>query len=292
MEYAISVKNLTKQYESFVLKNITFSLPNGCILGLIGENGAGKTTTIRLLLNMLKRDSGTISLLGLDNIQQEAAIKKQVGVVLDDCFFHESLNAKDVATIFSGIYPDWDNSLFDALIKKFNLPVKKAVKELSRGMKQKLNIAAALGHRPKLLILDEATSGLDPVIRDEILDMLRDFIQDETHSVLLSSHITSDLEKIADYIAFLHKGQLLFYEEKDDLLFRHGVLQCSHQDVAKLNPQIIIGRHNSAFGVELLVNDREQAHRTLPQAPIQGATLEDIMLFEVKKEANYEGINR
>lgn len=285
MQNAISVNNVTKKISQFTLSDVSFALPEGCVLGLIGENGAGKTTLIKLMLNMLKKDGGEISLLGKDSVREEEAIKRQLGVVLDECFFHETLRPRDVGRILQSIYPDWDKRQFESLLKEFRLPEKKRVKELSRGMKQKLNIAAALSHKPRLLLLDEATSGLDPVIRDEILDILREFIQDEGCSVLLSSHITSDLDKIADYVAFLHEGKLVFAEPKDALMDRFALISCTHEDAARLPASIIAGKRESRFQVELLISDRIAARRLLPGAQFAPADLEAIMLYHVKGEA-------
>ncbi len=208
MKNALELSHITKDYGSFRLDDISFSLPGGAILGLIGENGAGKTTTIKCILNLIHRDAGEIRVLGQDNLAQERAIKEDLGVVLDESVFHDSLRPRDVDRIMARLYKGWDSALFARYCGKFSLPNEKTIKEFSKGMKMKLSIAAALAHRPRLLILDEATSGLDPVAREEILDEFLDFIQDEEHSVLLSSHITSDLEKCADYIVYLHRGEL------------------------------------------------------------------------------------
>ena len=209
MTNCIEVRGLCKAFDGFALKDVSFTLPGGCIMGLIGENGAGKTTTLKCLLGLLRRDGGDISLLGCDPWDQPRRAKAEVGAVLDDCFFHDSLRPRDVSAILAPVFPAWDEGLFRDYLDKFQLPWKKTVKELSRGMKMKLSLAAALAHRPRLLILDEATAGLDPVVRDSILEELLSFVSDEEHAVLLSSHITGDLEKIADYITYLHRGQVI-----------------------------------------------------------------------------------
>ena len=204
MTNSIEIRGLCKSYGDFALDNIDLTLPGGAIMGLIGENGAGKTTTLKCILNMIHRDSGSITLLGRDNIAQEQEAKADIGVVLDDCFFHDSLHPRDLNAILAPAWPTWDSGLFRDYLAKFKLPEGKQIKEFSRGMKMKLSLSAALAHRPRLLILDEATAGLDPVVRDEILEEFLAFIQDEDHSILISSHIISDLEKVADYITYLH----------------------------------------------------------------------------------------
>lgn len=222
MTNCIEVRGLCKAFDGFALKDVSFTLPGGCIMGLIGENGAGKTTTLKCLLGLLRRDGGDISLLGCDPWDQPRRAKAEVGAVLDDCFFHDSLRPRDVSAILAPVFPAWDEGLFRDYLDKFQLPWKKTVKELSRGMKMKLSLAAALAHRPRLLILDEATAGLDPVVRDSILEELLSFVSDEDHAVLLSSHITGDLEKIADYITYLHQGQVILSAQKDEILEQYG----------------------------------------------------------------------
>uniref|UniRef100_UPI003FEFD2BC ABC transporter ATP-binding protein n=1 Tax=Candidatus Fimivicinus sp. TaxID=3056640 RepID=UPI003FEFD2BC len=226
MNESIRVSNLCKNYGTFQLKDVSFTLPQGCIMGLIGENGAGKSTTLKLLLNLIHKDSGEISIFGLDPVKEEQKIKEQIGVVFDENFFHDVLRAKDIPSVMRPVYANWDDRLFDSLCARFQLPWEKKIKEYSRGMKMKLSIAVAMAHHPRLLLLDEATSGLDPVVRNEILDLFQEFIQDERNSILLSSHITSDLERVADYITFIHQGRILASESKDDLLLSHRILRC------------------------------------------------------------------
>ena len=219
----LEVDSLSKHYADFDLKDVSLSLPKGAIMGLVGTNGAGKSTTIKLILNLIRRDGGSVRIFGKDNIGEEAAVKERIGVVFDECFFHDNLKPSQVSKVMGHIYKDWDEAYFFRLTDRFALPRGKVVKEFSRGMKMKLSIAAALSHHPDLLLLDEPTSGLDPIVRNEILDLFMDFIQDENKSVLLSSHITSDLEKVADYIAYIHGGRILLSDEKDALVERYGV---------------------------------------------------------------------
>lgn len=254
-------------------------------MGLIGENGAGKTTTIKLILNMIGMDAGSIHVFGMDHVDCEREIKSQIGVVLDRIAFNEQLKTKDVATIMRSIFRGkWDDALFSEYVQKFKLPQDKKIKTFSRGMGMKLSIATALSHRPKLLILDEATSGLDPIVRSEILDEFLDFIQDEEHSVLISSHITSDLEKVADYITFIHDGRVAMSEQKDKMLYEYGILKCGEELFQKIDKKDIAGYRRSSFGYEALVTDREGATLKYAGAVVDSATLEDIMLFTVKGE--------
>lgn len=281
---AIEIKNLSKHYKDFSLDNVSFNLPSGCILGLIGENGAGKSTTIRMIMDAARRDSGEITVLGKDNQTPEfQAVKEDIGVVLDEANFPEVLTAKQVNKVMQYTFTRWDEAIYFDYLKKFDLPEKKSFKDFSRGMKMKLAIAVALSHHPKLLILDEATGGLDPIVRDEILDIFNDFTrQDEQHSILMSSHIVSDLEKLCDYIAFLHKGKLLFCEEKDRLLERYGVLHCSKEELSALPRSIIQGgtRSSNYGGVEALV----LRNKVPAGLKVDYASIEDIIVFLAKKE--------
>lgn len=281
---AIEIKNLRKHYKDFSLDNVSFNLPSGCILGLIGENGAGKSTTIRMIMNAARRDSGEINVLGKNNLSPEfEAVKQEIGVVLDEANFPEMLTAKQVNNVMKYTFTNWDELLYFDYLKKFSLPEKKAFKDFSRGMKMKLAIAVALSHHPKLLVLDEATGGLDPIVRDEILDIFNDFTRrDEQHSILMSSHIVSDLEKLCDYIAFLHEGKLLFCEEKDRLLETYGVLHCSKEELSALPRSVIQGgtRSSNYGGVEALVL-RKKVPANLK---VDYANIEDIILFLAKKE--------
>lgn len=276
---AIEIKNLTKIYSSFRLDNLNLTLPNGCIMGLIGENGAGKSTTIKLLLNMIRRDNGTITIMGKDNRDNIRLLKEDIGVVLDEVGFPEGLNAKQVNIMMKDTFRNWNEEVFQNYLKKLSVPENKAFKEFSRGMKMKLGIAVALSHDPKLLILDEATSGLDPVVRDEVLDIFSEFTRDETHAVLMSSHIVSDLEKICDYIAFLHQGKLLLCEEKDILMDAYGVIHCTAAQLLELDPAAIMGKKESAYGVEAIVR-RDALTTGMNFSPI---SIEELFVFMVKE---------
>ena len=279
MTNSIELSGLCKSYGGFALQDVDLTLPGGAILGLIGENGAGKTTTIKCILNLIRRDGGEISVLGRDNRKEERLWKQEVGVVLDECFFHDTLRASDVGRILAPVYRNWDQALFRAYLDKFALPGGKLVKEYSRGMKMKLSLAAALAHRPRLLILDEATAGLDPVVRDEILDEFLAFVCDEDHGILISSHITGDLEKVADYITYLHEGQVILSAAKDDILDRYGRVGCTAGQLAGLPPSELVRVRRGQFGCEALVADRAAFRRAHPELPVDRVTLDDIMVF-------------
>ena len=282
---ALEVSHLTKKYRTFTLDDVSFTLPGGTILGLIGENGAGKSTTIKCILNLVRRDGGDISVFGLDAVRDEQEVKAITGVVLDETTFHDGLSAPQVGKILSRLYPSWDMELYRDYLDKFGLTENKQVKAYSKGMKMKLSIAAAFAVRPRLLVLDEATSGLDPVVRDEILDELLSFISDEDHAVLLSSHITSDLEKAADYIVYLHKGRVALSGAKDELLDTYGRLACTRAELEGIDPALLAGKRVSQFGCEALVKDRRALARRYPGLTADPATLEDIMVFMGKEEA-------
>jgi len=282
MTNAIEIKNLNKKYKDFQLKDVSFKVPRGSIVGFIGENGAGKTTTIKAMLNLVKRDEGTIEMLGMDTLKDEKKIKESVGVVMDGCNFHDNLKAGDISKMLNSIYKNWNAQLFQNYLKKFMLPENKIIKEFSQGMKMKLQIAVALSHEPELLILDEATSGLDPIVREEILDVFMEFIQDEKHSILISSHITSDLDKIADYIVFIHQGEILLDQEKESLLSKMGVLKCGEEDFRKLEGDEYIRYRKNQFSFEVLVNDKAAIRKKYPEAVVDGVTIEEIMLFYVR----------
>ncbi|MDO9492124.1 ABC transporter ATP-binding protein [Acetobacterium sp.] len=284
MTNAIEIKNLNKKYKDFQLKDVNFKVPRGSIVGFIGENGAGKTTTIKAMLNLVKRDEGTIEMLGMDTLKDEKKIKESVGVVMDGCNFHDNLKTGDISKMLNSIYKNWNTQLFQNYLKKFILPENKIIKEFSRGMKMKLQIAVALSHEPELLILDEATSGLDPIVREEILDVFMEFIQDEKHAILISSHITSDLDKIADYIVFIHQGEILLDEEKETLLSKMGILKCGEEDFRKLESDEYIRYRKNQFSFEVLVNDKVAIRKKYPDAVVDGVTIEQIMLFYVRGE--------
>ena len=250
---AIEIRDLCKKYDGFYLDHVNLTLPAGCIMGLVGENGAGKSTIIKLILNMVKRDAGTVALFGKDNRESLNLTKEDIGVVLDEAGISECLNARQVGKIMKGIFKNWDDDVYYGYLRTLAIPEEKRFKDFSRGLKMKLGIAVALSHHAKLLILDEATSGLDPVVRDEVTDIFAEFTRDETHSVLLSSHIVSDLEKICDYIAFLHQGKLLLCEEKDILKDTYGMVHCSGSQLSELAMDAVVGKRESAYGVEAMV---------------------------------------
>ena len=285
MKNCIEIKGLCKSYGDFSLNNIDLTLPGGSFLGLIGENGAGKTTTIKCILNLIRRDAGEITVLGHDNIREERMAKQDIGLVLDECFFHDTLRPRDVEKILAPAYKNWDSDLFRSYLDKFGLPEKKLIKEFSRGMKMKLSLSAALAHHPKLLILDEATAGLDPVIRDEILDEFLGFISDEDHAILMSSHITSDLEKVADYIAYIHQGEVVLSDAKDAILDSYGRVGCTAAQLEAIAPDDVLRVRKGSFGCEALVKDRAAFARKYPMLLVERTTLEDIMLFVGKGEA-------
>ena len=284
MTNAIEIRGLCKSFGDFALDHIDLTLPGGSIMGLIGENGAGKTTTIKCILNLIRRDAGEISIWDRDNLREERAAKAGVGVVLDECFFHDSLRPRDLDRVLGPVFPDWDRGLYGDYLDKFRLPANKLIREFSRGMKMKLSLAAALAHRPRLLILDEATAGLDPVVRDEILDEFLAFIQDEEHAILISSHITSDLEKAADYITYLHQGKVVLSEAKDVILDSYGRAAGTAEQLARVDPADLVRVRRGSFGWEGLVADRAAFRRKYRDLLVEKTTLEDIMLFIGKGE--------
>ena len=277
----IDVQGLCKDYGDFCLDHVDLKLPGGTILGLIGENGAGKTTTIKAILGLIRPDGGTVKVLGRE-VTEGSDFREDIGVVLDESAFHDPLKAPQVGKILAGTYRNWDAALFDAYLDRFQLPRNKKIKEFSKGMKMKLSIATALAHHPRLLILDEATAGLDPVVRNELLDEFLAFIQDEDHAILLSSHITSDLEKAADYVTYLHRGRAVLQGAKDELLDSYGRLVCARADLAAVDPALLEGARVSQFGCEALVKDRRAFRRRYPELTVDPVTLEDIMVFTVR----------
>ena len=276
-DYAIEIKNLVKKFDSFTLGPIDLSIPKGTIVGYIGQNGAGKSTTIKLLLGLLKKDSGEIKILGYDN-PNNIELKDKIGVVFDDLLVPEEMTLVDLEKFCSRVYSKWDREFFYQLKKKFKLSEKQAIQSYSRGMRMKLSMAVALSHKAEILILDEATSGLDPIVREEILDFLLDFMQDENHTILISSHILSDLEKVADYIAFINDGKVLFVESKDELKENYAICTLSNEEVKNLDEEAIIGRRIHAFGQEMLVK-----RNFIPDGiRLQKPSIEDIMIYFVK----------
>ena len=271
---AIELKGLKKSFPDFTLGPVDLAVPEGTILGLIGENGAGKSTTIKLMLGLLRTDGGSITILGQDAKKLD---KNEIGVVLDEPGFPSLLNAKEIRSFLKDIYRNWDDAAWQDYMRRFELPQEKKFSEFSKGMKMKLAIAAAMSHRARLLILDEPTSGLDPVVRDEVVGILSEFTREPDHSVLLSSHIVSDLEKLCDYIAFLHKGQLLLNEEKDALYEEYGLLRCDLETLRTLDPKSIIGKKETPYGAEVIL--RREAAGDLSLSPIG---IEELFVFMVK----------
>ena len=277
----LQIENLTRQYPGFLLDHISFSIPKGSIMGLIGENGAGKSTTIKAALNLIKRDEGKVTFWGQD-LSLSEGLKEDIGVVFDGINFYETLTPAKVGNISGAAYKQWDSSLYQNYLQRFQLPADKEIKNFSKGMKTKLCIAAALSHDPKLLILDEATSGLDPVIRDDILDVFLEFVQDENHSILMSSHISSDLEKIADYITFIHQGKVLFCKSKDELRYRYGIIHCKTEVFHTIDPSEILAFRKDDYQWNVLTSDKERARRKYKNAVIDDASIDDILLLYVK----------
>lgn len=277
---AIEIKNVTKTYGNFKLDNMSLTLPSGCIMGLIGENGAGKSTTIKLILDMIHKDSGSITILGKDNEENIQLTKQDIGVVMDEVGIPECMSVEQVGKVMKYTFQNWEEDTFFHLVQRLSLPEGKQFKDFSRGMKMKLGIAIALSHKSKLLLLDEATSGLDPVVRDEVVEMLNDFTRDENHSVLISSHIVSDLEKLCDYIAFIHQGKLLLCEEKDQLLGEYGLIHCTKEQLVELDPDAIRCKKESPYGVEAMVL-RDKLPGNFSVTPI---SIEELFVFMVKGE--------
>ena len=278
MMNAIELHGLEKYYRGFTFGPIDLTLPSGCIMGLVGVNGAGKTTLFRLLLGMAKKEGGTVRLLGRV-AEGNASLKEELGVVLESAGFPACLTPAEIGSFLKGCYSRWDGKKYEELLARFRVGEVK-YSALSRGMKMKLLLAAALSHEPKLLLLDEATSGLDPVARQDILDMLMEFTRDEAHSVLFSSHIADDLEKVCDYVAFLHGGKVLLSEEKDALLERYGVLNCSGEEFSEIPREAVVSFRRSPYGVTAVV--RQEA---LPiGAPVQRVGLEELFRALVQEE--------
>lgn len=282
MSNAIEIKNVTKRFKEFTLNDVSFELPKGYIMGFIGPNGAGKTTTIKLILNMLKRDSGTIKVLGLDNIDDESKVKEEVAVVFDQPYYIDEWNLNDVEKAVGMFYKKWDSKVFGSYLKRFGLSRSKKVKDLSRGMKMKLMIAIAFSHNAKVLILDEPTGGLDPVARDEFIDLLGEYIQDGERSVIFSTHITSDLEKIADYITFIRKGQIIYTGTKDELLEKYCIIKGGNDDLTLSDKKNIIGLREHSTGFEGLI-DVENLRGFSNHVITEKATLDDIVVYMNKE---------
>lgn len=285
MSNAIEIKNLKKKYDNnFELGEINLEIPSGYIIGLIGENGAGKTTLIKSILNIIKPEYGEIKIFDKNNKKYESIIKEDIGVVLDGMFFPEILTPNDINFIMKDIYKNWDKELFYKYLKNFKLQNNKKIKDLSKGMRKKLEIATALSHKPKLLILDEPTSGLDPVVRDDILDIFLDFIKDEEHTILLSTHITSDLEHIADEIIFIDRGKIILNENKDELLDNYGILKCDKKSFDKISKDDIVSYKKNKYNYEVLVNNKNKIKNKYKDCIIDKITLEELMVLVIKGE--------
>ncbi|WP_110930271.1 ABC transporter ATP-binding protein [Paenibacillus bouchesdurhonensis] len=282
--HALELRGVTKTYPNFTLDNVSFCVPKGSIVGLIGENGAGKSTTINAILDLIQKNAGTVTFWGKELSADPKQLKEDIGMVFDGIHFYETLTPAKVGKISAHAYQQWDSALFDSYLSKFQLPLDKKIKTFSKGMKVKLGIAVALSHHPKILILDEATSGLDPVMRDDILDVFLDFVQDEHHSILMSSHITTDLEKVADYITFIHQGKIVFSKQKDELIYNYGVIRCGAAMFDTINKNDILAFRKRDFQWDVLVADKEKARRTYKNAIVDDASIDDILLLYVKGE--------
>lgn len=279
MENCIEIKGLCKKYSQFELKNVDLTVPCGSVMGFIGENGAGKSTTIKAILGLLTPTAGSVTVLGEEAMKLSNETKAKIGVVFDGLVFPNNLNAMQLDKVMAGIYHNWDSEKFFGYLNRFGLPLKKKFKGFSRGMEMRLSIATALSHDPQLLVLDEPTSGLDPVMRSEILDIFLEFMQDETHSILLSTHITSDLEHIADYITFVHKGQIIFTEERNEMRDKYRILKCDEQQLALIDKEDIVGIRKTRFTCEVLTTAAEKYPDIVSDVP----SIDDIMVFYVKE---------
>lgn len=281
---AIEIRDLCKQYDGFRLDKVSFTVPKGSIMGFIGQNGAGKTTTIRALLGIIPPDSGELRLLGHDAIKDEIAVKERMAAVFDEMPFQDIFHAQHIERILAGIFPHWEHETYQNYLDRFQLPQKKKIGSFSKGMKMKLQIAAALSHGAELLVMDEATTGLDPVVRNEILGIFLEYLQDENHSILMSSHITSDLEKIADSVTFIDRGRILLSGCKDEILERHAVIRCTRHDYKDIDPADFISARVNDFGAELMVSGQAELRRKYDGLAFDPATLEEIMVYYVNRE--------
>lgn len=286
MDYILELDNVTKAYtkSEFVLDRVSFSLPYGAIMGFVGENGAGKTTTISCILNTLFKDNGSIKIFGREISKDDIELREDIGVVFDGDNFPAYLTAERLAIIMRGVYKRWDDSLFHSLLAKFHLGSRQRIKTYSKGMTMKLAIAVALAHHPKLLILDEATGGLDPVMRDEILDLLLGFVEQDDHSILLSSHVTSDLEKVADYITFIHDGKIILTAPKDVLAYQYAIMRCKESQFSTLTTEDIVAYRKRDYQIDVLISNEKEARRKYKDVIIDHATIDEIMLLLVKGE--------
>ncbi|RKD23617.1 ABC-2 type transport system ATP-binding protein [Caminicella sporogenes DSM 14501] len=283
MGHILELKNVRKEYKDFTLKDISFTLDRGYIMGYIGPNGAGKSTTIKLIMNLLKKDDGEIRIFGLDNIKHEREIKQRIGFIYDQNHFYDELTLKQMKKIISNFYSNWDDNLYREYIKRFNLREDKKIKELSKGMQMKFSLVLALSHNAELIIMDEPTSGLDPVFRSELLDILMDIIQDENKAIFFSTHITTDLEKVADYITFINDGKLVFSKAKDEILDEYGIVKGSKDILTEELKENFIGIRDNKFGFEALTAKADKLKRIYKDnLIIERASLDDIMLFTIR----------
>lgn len=286
MENILKLQQVCKTFPktNFTLDNLSFSVPYGSIMGFVGENGAGKTTTIGCILNTVFKDSGTIKLFGRELSDADTELRERIGVVYDGDNFPVYWSAEQLSNVMQGFYTKWDNALFHKYLADFQLLPKQKIKHYSRGMTMKLAVAVALSHHPQLLILDEATSGLDPIMRDDMLDVFLEFVQDENHAILLSSHITSDLEKVADYITFIHNGKLIMTASKNDLVYNFSVMRCKESQFLELDPTDILAYRKRDFQIDVLVSNGKEAQRKYRDVVIDHVSVDEIMLLLVKGE--------
>ncbi len=286
MKNIIEIENLIKKYDnSFELSIKSLELKSGTIIGLIGENGAGKTTLIKSILGIINKDCGKIKIFGEESSKKEEDIKENIGLVLDNIFFPEILTPSDINLIMKDVYKNWDAPLFLQYLKDFKLEPKKKIKTFSKGMRKKLEIATALAHHPKLLILDEATSGLDPVVRGEVLDIFLDFIQDEEHTILFSTHITSDLESIADHIIFMDEGKVILNQRRDEITDQYGILKCDINDFEKIEKEDIIRYRKNKYDYEILIKDRDKMKKKYKNSVVDKISIDELMILMIKGEA-------
>ncbi|WP_221760728.1 ABC transporter ATP-binding protein [Bacillus salinus] len=280
----LEVKQLSKKFDGFALQDVSFSLNRGYIMGFIGPNGAGKSTTIKLIMNLLRKDSGEIKIFGKDPLHRERDIKNKIGFVYDENYYYEELTINEMKKVVCSFYKTWDEVIFQRYLREFNLPSKKKIKDLSKGMKMKFSLAIALSHHAELLIMDEPTSGLDPIVRSELLEILTTIIQDENKSVFFSTHITSDLDKIADYITFIHEGRIILSAPKDELLENYALVKGAKQLLTEEVKDYFVGIKENQFGFEGLVQDRALINKAIKDSVIiDKPTLEDIMLYSVRR---------
>lgn len=278
MDNALEIKGLSKEYKDFRLDDVSFEVPSGSIVGLIGENGSGKTTIIKLILNMIKKNDGEVTVLGKNKGISD--IKNEIGVVMDEPGFPGFLNAKEINRIMKNIFSNWSEDTFFGYLKKLKVPDNKEYKDMSKGTKMKTGIAVALSHNPRLLILDEATNGLDPVVRSEVNEIFTEFTRDESHSILISSHIVSDLDRICDYIVFIHNGKLMLFEEKDRLLEKYCIVHCTREQLSSIERSKIIGRKENKYDISVLM-EKSQVKSGFSTSPVD---IEELFVFMAKED--------